>query len=251
LSRVQLTTTSGARLERQARIIVGADGYSSVVARRARRGRRADGLALAVRGYWKNVPIAEDEIHFYYLKDCSPGYVWVFPVGSGLANIGLFVFQSEYRKHAGPLGAWFEDLLGRSPLRERLQGAEPVGRSVSWSLPLAMDLEPLHGDGFVLVGDAAGLVDPFWGHGIDSAMVSGKLAATAIAEALSGGNREERALQGYTDAVRNEFDAMWQSSQALQSQIATLNRLLGATPLEHIQRSLGAREAMVEPLPDI
>jgi flavin-dependent dehydrogenase len=215
------------------------------------RRRRPDGLALAVRGYWKNVPIAQDEIHFYYLKDCSPGYVWVFPVGDGLANIGLFVFPNEYRKHGGPLLGWFEELLGRSPLRERLQGAEPAGRSLSWSLPLAMDLEPLHGDGFVLVGDAGGLVDPFWGHGIDSAMVSGKLAATAIAEALSGGNQEERALQGYTDAVRNHFAAMWTSSRALQSQVATLNALLGATPLEHIQRSLGAREAVVEPLPDV
>ena len=126
-----------------------------------------------------------------------------------------------------------------------------MGRSVSWSLPLAGDLEPLHGDGFVLVGDAAGLVDPFWGHGIDSAMVSGKLAATAVADALLGRVPMEHALQSYTDAVREHFSAMWQTSRTLQTQVGTLNALLGGTPLEHIQRSLGARDAAVVPLPGV
>jgi geranylgeranyl reductase family protein len=248
VSRVVLASASGARLEKQARIIIGADGYSSVVARRTRRRPGADRLALAVRGYFRNVPIADDELHFYYLKDCSPGYVWVFPVGSGLVNIGLFVHAGDYRKHAGPLRAWLAELLGRSSLCEWLRGAEPVGNLDSWSLPLAVDLQPLHGDGFVLVGDAGGLVDPFWGHGIDSAMVSAKLAARSVAEALSGRAPAEQALNVYTDAVHTHFAAMWGTSQILRTQLAMLTALLGAAPLDPIQRALGAPAGAVQPI---
>lgn len=252
LSRVQLVTEQGERIEKVARLVVGADGYASVVARRAhgaRRGWGSDRLALSVRGYWKNVPIADDELHFYYLRECSPGYIWVFPIGEGIVNIGLGVLTSDYRKHAGPLRRWFETLLRQSPLREHLRGAEPHGHLLSWSLPLGGAPEPLHGDGFVLVGDAGGLVDPFWGHGIDSAMVSGRLASIAIAEALSGRQPMERAFQGYTDAVHDTYQGAWSAHRALRDQLAALNALLGGTPLEHLQRSLGARSAVIEPLP--
>ena len=249
LSGVEMITDRGARIDRVARLVVGADGYSSVVARRANRRRSNENLALAVRGYWKNVPIADHEVHFYYLRECSPGYVWVFPVGEGVVNIGLGVFTAEYRKHEGPLHAWFEALLGQSPLREQLQGAEPQGRLLSWSLPLAGASEPQHGEGFVLVGDAGGLVDPFWGHGIDTAMVSGRLASAAVVEALSGQVPVERALQAYTDAVHRTFEGAWTAHLALREQLATLNALLGGTPLEHLQRSLGARNSKIEPLP--
>jgi geranylgeranyl reductase family protein len=249
VSRVEMITDRGARLGKSARLVVGADGYGSVVARRAKRRKSSERLALAVRGYWKNVPIAEHEVHFYYLRECSPGYVWVFPVGEGVVNIGLGVFSAEYRKHRGPLQAWFEALLEQSPLREQLRGAEPQGRLLSWSLPLAGASEPLHGEGFLLVGDAAGLVDPFWGHGIDTAMVSGRLASAAVVEALSGKVPVERALQAYTDEVHRAFEGAWTAHLALREQLATLNALLGGTPLEHLQRSLGARYSTIEPLP--
>ena len=248
LSRVQMTTDGGARLERDARFVIGADGYSSVVARRAHRRPRTDRLALSVRGYWKNVAVAQDELEFYYLRECSPGYVWVFPARDGLANIGLYVTTSEYRKHPGPLRAWLERLLSQSPLRERLEAAGPVGAPAAWSCPLAIDIEPLYGDDFVLVGDAGGLVDPFWGHGIDSAMVSGKLAAVAVADVLCRGVPKQRAMQGYTSAVVAHFGAAWGSGAAMLKEVAALNALLGGTPLEHIRQSIGARDAVVTPL---
>lgn len=201
-----------------------------------------------MRGYWKNVAVAQDELEFYYLRECSPGYVWVFPARDGLANIGLYVTTSEYRKHPGPLRAWLERLLSQSPLRERLEAAGPVGAPAAWSCPLAIDIEPLYGDDFVLVGDAGGLVNPFWGHGIDSAMVSGKLAAVAVADVLCRGVPKQRAMQGYTSAVVAHFGAAWGSGAAMLKEVAALNALLGGTPLEHIRRLIGARDAVVTPL---
>jgi geranylgeranyl reductase family protein len=248
IARVQVVDASGAAEEKTAHFVVGADGYSSVVARGLNRLWRAERIAIALRGYFGNVPLAEDEIHFYYLEDCSPGYVWAFPVGDGIVNVGFGVLRRDYEKHVGSLRTWFNALLRSTPLSEQFRGAELLGEVASWPLPLAEGPEPLHGDGIVLVGDAAGLVDPFWGHGIDSAMVSGKLAARAIVAALGGGATRERALQDYTDAVSARFAATWQFHLLLREQIATCHSLLGFTPLELLRMLLGVDSGAVEPL---
>jgi flavin-dependent dehydrogenase len=111
---------------------------------------------------------------------------------------------------------------------------------LSWSLPLAGEPEPLHGDGFVLVGDAAGLVDPFWGHGIDSAMVSGRFAAMAVAEALSRGDSDGDALARYSKSVHDYYDSTWQGRRGLRSQIRVLNSLLGITTESSVQAERGS-----------
>jgi flavin-dependent dehydrogenase len=191
------------------------------------------------------VSLATDEIHFYYLKDISPGYIWAFPVGDGLVNLGMYLFV-DHKRRRGSLASLFERLLAEPPLAEWLRGAERIGRYRSWSLPLAGDAEPLHGDGFVLVGDAAGLVDPLWGHGIDTAMVSAKLAGTAIADAFAERISMNDAMKGYGDAVRGAFQEAWQLHRSLRDQLATLNALLGGTPLEHLQRAFGARDAVIQ-----
>jgi menaquinone-9 beta-reductase len=239
VSGVVATRADGTRVELMAKVVVGADGYASVVARSLRRRLPTERLALSTRGYFKGVRIPSDEAHFYYLRDSSPGYLWIFPVGNGYANVGLYVFASDYRGRARPLRESFEDFLGRPPLDEWFRYAELVEPMLSWSLPLAGEPEPLHGDGFVLVGDAAGLVDPFWGHGIDSAMVSGRFAAMAVAEALSRGDSDGDALARYSKSVHDYYDSTWQGRRGLRSQIRVLNSLLGITPLEHFQRWLG------------
>jgi geranylgeranyl reductase family protein len=237
---VRAIMADGRRVERTARFTVGADGYCSVVARAKRRRREPDRLAIAVRGYFAGIAIPRDEVHFYYLSECSPGYLWIFPVGDGLANVGLYLFSSDYRGLGKPLRERFEALIGSAPLAALFRSAEPVEPMLSWSLPLAGEREPLHGDGYVLVGDAAGLVDPFWGHGIDSAMASGRLAARAIGRALEGSAEDEaQALASYTEAVFAEFEPAWRARRTLRAQIRTLNALLGTTPLEHFRRWLG------------
>jgi len=209
VSGVRAVRPDGSRVEWTARVVVGADGYSSIVARSLHRRMPPERLALATRGYFGGVRIPTDEAHFYYLRDCSPGYVWIFPVGNGFANVGLFVFASDYRGRGQSLRGLFQDLLQRHPLAESFQHAELLEPLLSWSLPLANEREPLHGEGFVLVGDAAGLVDPFWGHGIDSAMVSGRLSARAIADAVVLGASGGDALGAYSDSVHERFESSW------------------------------------------
>jgi len=60
--------------------------------------------------------------------------------------------------------------------RERFQDAELIGDIHGWNLPMGSKRRTVHGDGFILLGDAAGLVDPFSGEGISNAMSSGNEA---------------------------------------------------------------------------
>jgi flavin-dependent dehydrogenase len=77
-------------------------------------------------------------------------------------------------------------------------------RAAGWSLPGGFDAGPLVADGLLLVGDAAGLVDPFTGHGIHTACASGLMAARAVDEALRQGQLEAARgpLAGYQRLVR-------------------------------------------------
>lgn len=92
--------------------------------------------------------------------------------------------------------------LTQSPmLNKRFEKAELIGDTQAWYLPLASVRRTMHGDGFILAGDAAGLIDPFRGDGIDTAMISGKIAGEILAEVCSGSNYSAEALQKYADAV--------------------------------------------------
>jgi flavin-dependent dehydrogenase len=77
-----------------------------------------------------------------------------------------------------------EAVLQSPRFRNRFARAERVGDVHGWNLPTPDPGRALAGDGFLLVGDAAGLVDPFSGEGIGNALVSARVAAGVIAEAV-------------------------------------------------------------------
>jgi len=83
-------------------------------------------------------------------------------------------------------------LIAEHPLfRERFAGAVELPESRrGWLLPLGSKRRTIHGHGWLLVGDAAALIDPFSGEGIGNAMVSGRLAAETVHEALARGVAE-------------------------------------------------------------
>jgi flavin-dependent dehydrogenase len=124
------------------------------------------------------------EVHFF--QDTLPGFLWVFPTGDGIVNVGVGLVHRELKRRGLGLRAIHERVVSDPRLGDRFRNAERLGPVVGWNLPTPDFERVLSGDGFVLVGDAAGLVDPFSGEGIGNAMDSGKVAADTIAEALRG-----------------------------------------------------------------
>ena len=162
-------------------VVVGADGAHSVV--RPASGARPHGTsALAIRGYAPTTPAIEGRQLIRYGDRPQPSYAWAFDRGDGLANVG-------YGELAGRGTALSRDLL-----LDQLDRLVPdvVAAGTSWRahhLPLSgwgWGAEQPDGP-ILLVGDAAGLVNPMTGEGIYYAVATGEIAGRTAVAALRAG----------------------------------------------------------------
>ncbi|WP_066424420.1 NAD(P)/FAD-dependent oxidoreductase [Anabaena sp. 4-3] len=203
---IQGTSEDGRKQEYTAKVVAGADGCSSVVARKLglHQSLRQDG-AVATRAYYRHLDVSGNELELYYLPECRPGYFWIFPVDQETVNVGVILFEQDF-KNTGVFPSEIHRHLIQSPLlKARFLAAEPVGNIQCWYLPLAKTTRTIHGNGFILAGDAAGLIDPLIGHGIDRAMMSGKIAGELLGSICRGQDYSATALQPYADAVWKYF----------------------------------------------
>jgi len=154
-----------------ARVVVGADGANSTVRRLLGAAPNPDrALAIAVRGY-APAPAGRPEQLIAWVAEGWPAYVWSFPTGTGLANVGYGLLRSRFHGDRAEL---------HRRLRDLLPGADPDPASLrAHHLPFSSSRPPPGRGRVLLAGDAASLVNPLSGEGIYYALASGRLAARA------------------------------------------------------------------------
>lgn len=192
----------------RARIIVGADGVASVIARTLRtKVRHVDAhRALALRAYVEGIEINPHEIEFYLYQNILPGYAWIFPRGNGLANIGLGMRLDHYRKKPLRLKAMLEEFLAMPVITKRLKNGWKIRDIASWPLNFGSQKDLSYSfDGALLVGDAAGFINPLTGGGIHRSLISGQLAAQVIQKALHSGDTTLTGLQQYEELCKDSL----------------------------------------------
>jgi len=205
---VKAKMADGADAEFRGRMIIGADGAASVIAREIR-GMEVDPkhTCLACRAYYSGVSGMNGTIEIHFVKSIMPGYFWIFPLENGLANVGVGMLMSDVKKHDVNLQYEMENIISKNPLfSQRIEGAARLSPISAWSLPLGSKKRKIHDNNVLLVGDAAGLVDPFSGEGIGNAMLSGKMAADCVAAALEANDTGADFLERYPDML---WRAVW------------------------------------------
>lgn len=226
------TTGPEPRTAVTAKLIIDASGANSGFS------RQVAGLPMhprhhcaGVRAYFSGVSGLDPQgfIELIFLKELLPGYLWIFPLPGGRANVGLGLRSDMVRKRKADLKRLFTELLATHPqLRGRFAAAQAEGPVQGMGLPLASKRWPLSGEGFLLVGDAGHLIDPFTGEGISHAMISGMHAADVAAQALREGCTDAEFLRAYDARVWKRLGKELAISTRLQ-QLAAHPRLFNFT----------------------
>jgi len=135
-------------------------------------------FGLAIRAYAPSSRHADQHLEACLtLKDehgtAVPGYGWMFPAGDGTVNIGAGALSTMKGFKKLNLNTLLDDY--REMVKDSWDLGEFVERPRAWRLP--MSAQRRHGDGWVAIGDAAGLINPMNGEGIDYGLESGMLAS--------------------------------------------------------------------------
>ena len=214
---VKARMADGTLREFSANLVVGADGAMSLVARKAGIfSSKAGHTCSAVRGYYKGVKGLRGNVEIHFLPECMPGYFWIFPLSQDEANVGAGMLLSDMLAHKKNLQKVLDACMKNKRFGGRFENARLMGSVGGWSIPLASARRPCAGNGFILIGDAASLVDPFSGEGIGNGMLSAQIAADTLAQAARAGAVGEEKCLEYERALWSEIENDIKSSYALQ-----------------------------------
>jgi len=188
----------------EASVVVGAGGFSCQVGRWAgiRRQWRITEFCKCLEYEAYNLNLQEsDRFHLGFGEEFPDGYGWVFPTGKKTANIGVGVdpkcnTEKALRYYINEY-PFVKDLIGGKYSIKNIRGG-----GIPMIGPLPDD--EIVADGILLVGDAAGIVDPITGEGITPSMLSGIAAGETIVEAGRKRMFKKDILKKYIEEYRNK-----------------------------------------------
>jgi geranylgeranyl reductase family protein len=233
-----LSLADGQTVRYEAPLIIDASGRQSrlMVNRDERRAGQRGSRLYGLKAHFTDVDEINEQIELYFFPQ---GYGGLARVEDGLVNLCFIAGERSFHAAGGDAQRIVEATVMRNALaRERLRAAKVVGKWHSVG-PLAFGHRRLSQSGVLAVGDAAGMIDPFTGTGIQMALRTGELAAQAVLEAKSegrGADLFDRALSHYSEGYAREFGARlkvagWLRRVALSTAIVgPMATLLASSP---------------------
>lgn len=203
---------NGRSQDLRAKVVIGADGVTSVISRALRPKEKQHGIghrAVALRAYIEGLEEFPKQVEFYLYNQILPGYAWIFPIGQDRANIGLGMRLDHFRAKKQSLKEMLNVFLDMPTIKKRLKPGWELRDVATWQLNFGSQKHLQHVyDGAILVGDAAGFINPLTGGGIHNAIISAKLAARTVHEALQQDDISRSNMQIYEQRIH---ETMWGS----------------------------------------
>jgi geranylgeranyl reductase family protein len=236
--RQRVTGARGPGLRWTAKLVIAADGYSSVgllaLGQSVARGRQ---LAVSATAYYRNVrfPAGAETADHYFESELPYGYGWIFPAVQGVSNAGVYLRSDAYASTGKRLEELLRGFVASKP--DRFEGAETIGKTRVWSLPIAPRSMPVCGPGLLLAGDAGGFVDPLSGEGIWQGLHTGMLAGETAVAALEQGELGPALRARYAQACARDIGRPSRAKAWVQRGLALIVR-------QRLYRSRWVRSAL-------
>lgn len=177
----------GKTMEIEADLVIAADGVESTIARMAGLNSSwgVNDMCSCVQYKMTGVPTDPNYMKFYFGNEIAPGgYVWIFPNDKDVTNVGIGVRSSKKNAY---------DYLNNfvSKFNGKIVEINVGG------VPVSGNIKKTYTDGLLVVGDAAGHVNPITGGGIDLAVSCAKTAGIVAAEAINNNDTSSKFLKNY------------------------------------------------------
>jgi digeranylgeranylglycerophospholipid reductase len=186
----------GETMEIKADVVIAADGVESNLAYKSGINsiKNPDDICSCAQYELVGLDIDPNLLEFYFGRTVAPGgYSWIFPKGEGIANVGVGVRNSTETAYY-----YLKKFVSKFD-------ATPVELNIG-GVPLSGPMDKTYNDGFLVVGDAAGQVDPITGGGIHITASCARIAGEVAAEAIKEENVSSMFLKRYDELWRDEFE---------------------------------------------
>jgi len=224
----------------RARVVIGADGVETMVGRWAGLDTRVPSrdMESCAQYVLQGIDFDPDAIYLQFSDAIAPGgYAWIFPKAVGVANVGLglVALKTDGRNARQYLDAW---------IARRFPNGARTGYTVGGVI-VHTTIKKTYADGVMIAGDAAHMINPLSGGGINNAMKAGRLAGCTAAAAIREGDTSERRLAAYhtawMDLLGDDHLKYYRIKQALErvddAFYNSLARTVNRIPVE--KRTLG------------
>ncbi len=195
----------------RARMVILAVGANTKLLLRMGLLKKMPQMTLCARTYYDGITSVIDAIQCRLDGVPLPGYGWVFPVSDTSANVGIGMFPAGLAKRWMPKTAHaaFDAFVQSPSLQRLLAGARRTGPIKGYPLRVDFARSPTFGERTILVGEAAGLVNPVTGEGIDYALESGKMAANHVSHMFAAGDFSVKQLTAYDTMLRQHYQRLF------------------------------------------
>jgi len=214
------------RGEYSAKVVIGADGYNSTVARSLGLTEKPEPIPT-VQYVMANCKLRHpDAVRFYLGNRIAPGgYAWIFPRSERLAEVGIGVRGGVAKEYLDSFVSRFSDELSVAKVIDYRGAPVPIGGMISQNVF----------DNVILVGDAAGTVIPLTGAGIHSSVAAGLAAGSVASEAILEENTSQKRLsafhkryEAWAERIRKSLKAMRALEKLSDDELDSLAQVLSA-----------------------